>query len=333
MNSKVTIAHGSGGKMTRALIKDVFFKYLGNDILDRCDDSAVIEIDKGRIAVTTDSFVVKPIFFPGGDIGKLAICGTVNDLAVSGAEPKYITCGFIIEEGFPVTDLEVIVRSMAKWACEANVKIVAGDTKVVEIGEADGIFINTSGVGILKHDRELGVDKISSGDKIIVSGTIGDHAIAILSKRKGLRFESTIESDCAPLNKMLTEVIESGAEVKFMRDVTRGGLATTLNEVAEDVGILINEESLPVSEPVRGATELLGLDPVYLANEGKVIILVKASDEAKVLQILKNNEYGAKAETIGEVTEENVGKVCLKTILGVTRIIDMPTAEHLPRIC
>ncbi len=334
-NKVITLAHGSGGKMTHQLIKDVFFKHMGNDILDKCEDSALVDVREGKMAFTTDSFVVKPVFFPGGDIGKLAICGTVNDLAVAGADPKYITCGFILEEGFPQADLERIVVSMSEWARKAGVKIVAGDTKVVERGEADGIFINTAGIGQLIPGAELGIEKIVPGDKVIISGTMGDHGVAILSKREGLKFNSDISSDCAPLGNMLSGILKDPQGIKFMRDPTRGGLATTLNEIVgnENYGILVDETKVPVNETVQGACELLGLDALYIANEGKAIIIIDPSREEDVLDILRASEYGKDAATIGEITKGAEGKVCLKTTLGVVRTIDMLTAEQLPRIC
>ena len=332
---RITIAHGSGGKVTHDLIKDVFYRLFDNDVLKKAEDSAVLDIPQNKVAFTTDSFVVKPIFFPGGDIGKLAVCGTVNDLAVSGAVPKYITSGFIIEEGFPIKDLEKIVQSMAEWSDKAGVRIVAGDTKVVEKGEADGVFINTSGVGVFEEDIELGAGKISPGDKILISGTLGDHGIAVLSCRKGLDFVTSVRSDCAPLNGMLSDVLRSASGVKFMRDPTRGGLATTLNEITEEgrLGMLINEKDVPVAEDVKGACQLLGLDPMYIANEGKVIVIVAPCDEDKALSAMRAHEYGKDAAVIGEVTANDPGKVLLRTTLGVTRIVDMLTAEQLPRIC
>lgn len=329
------MAHGSGGKITHELIKELFFKNLGNDILNRCEDSAVVPIEGKEIAVTTDSFVIKPVFFPGGDIGKIAVCGTVNDLAVQGAAAKYITCGFIIEEGFPLSDLEKIVISMGRTASEAGVKIVAGDTKVVGRGEADGIFINTSGVGIYTSSKRPSSGNIKVGDKVLITGTLGDHGLAVLSKRKGLEFDTELLSDCAPLGNMLNRLMDADLGVDFMRDPTRGGLATTLNEVTigADHGILIDEVLIPLSDEVRGGCELLGLDPLYLANEGKAIIIVDPADEEKTLEVLRSEKYGKDASRIGEVTNENAGKVCLKTKFGVTRIIDMLTAEELPRIC
>lgn len=332
---KITIGHGSGGKLTHDLVKNIFFKYLSNDILERADDSAVVDLKKRKIAITTDSFVVKPIFFPGGDIGKLSVCGTVNDLAVNGANPEYLTCAFIIEEGFLISDLERIVRSMAETASVAGVKIVSGDTKVVGKGEADGIFINTSGIGSLILEKELSVSNIKPGDKVIISGTLGDHGLAILSQRKELDFESDVFSDCAPLNSMIKELLEKNSEVKFMRDPTRGGLATTLNEIAMEgsFGILLDEENIPVLDGVKSACELLGMDPLYMANEGKAVIITSSSSAERTIAVLRANEYGKDAEIIGEITEENKNKVCLRTNYGVTRIVDMLTAEQLPRIC
>ncbi|MFH1664521.1 MAG: hydrogenase expression/formation protein HypE [Candidatus Omnitrophota bacterium] len=335
MNKTITIGHGSGGRLTHGLIGGVFFKYLGNDILERCEDAALVNMGGGDIAFTTDSFVVKPAFFPGGDIGKLAVCGTVNDLAVTGARPMFITCGFIIEEGFLLEDLEIIVKSMGEWAGKAGVKVAAGDTKVVEKGEADGIFINTSGIGSFNGDVRLSVDRIKPGDKVIISGTVGDHGIAVLSRRKGLEFGGDVRSDCAPLNKMLSGLIESVGGVRFMRDPTRGGLATTLNEITGPgkFGITIEEKDIPVREEVRGACELLGLDPLYMANEGKAVIIADPSCAEDALSALKENEYGKGAAVIGEITPFDAGMVCLRTRYGVRRIIDMLTAEHLPRIC
>ena len=332
---RITIGHGSGGKLTHELIKNMFFKYFENDILKQADDSAIVEMRNRKIAVTTDSFVVNPIFFPGGDIGKLSICGTVNDLAVNGAEPQYLTCSFIIEEGFLLRDLGKIVQSMAETANIAGVKIVTGDTKVVEKGEADGVFINTTGIGNMLWEDALGIRKIQPTDKVIISGTMGDHGLAILSQRKELDFESIVLSDCAPLNLMIKELLDRNIDVKFMRDPTRGGLATTLNEIAQDgsFGILIKEKDIPISDGVRSACELLGMDPLYMANEGKSIIITSSGSAEEALSILRKNEYGKEARIIGEITKDNINKVCLFTNYGVTRIIDMLTAEQLPRIC
>ncbi|MFH1855645.1 MAG: hydrogenase expression/formation protein HypE [Candidatus Omnitrophota bacterium] len=333
--AKITLAHGGGGEMTHELIQNVFFKYFGNDILNKAGDSACLRIEEKNIAFTTDSFVIQPLFFPGGDIGKLSICGTVNDLAVQAATPKFISCGFIIEEGFEEEDLIEIVGSMSEWAKKAGVQIVTGDTKVVEKGAADGLFINTSGIGVIKEGICLGKDKIRTGDKIIITGNIGDHGIAILGKRKGLEFESSIVSDCAPLNKILTKIMDNVSGVKFMRDPTRGGVATVLNEIAQDArfGVLIDEVKIPVDDGVRAACELLGLDALYIANEGKALIIADKDSEEEILNILKQDEYTSNAAGIGEIVADNAGKVCLKTRYGVVRMIDRLTAEPLPRIC
>ena len=317
------------------IIQNLFFRYLGNPLLNRADDAAVFSTSSRNVAFTTDSFVVQPLFFPGGDIGKLSICGTVNDLAVCGAEPQYISCGFIIEEGFTQALLIRIVKSMAHWANKAGVKVVTGDTKVVEKGAADGLFINTSGLGVRRRNLRLGIDKIKPGDEIILTGAIGEHGIAVLSKRKSLAFESEIKSDCAPLNKMLINVLDNTSGVKFMRDATRGGVATVLNEMVltGDFGILLKEKEIPVSEGVRAACELLGLDPLYIANEGKALLVVEASSEERVLKLLRQSEYGRKARAVGEVTGEFANKVCLTTAYGARRIIEMLCAEPMPRIC
>jgi hydrogenase expression/formation protein HypE len=332
---QITLAHGSGGKMSQDLIRDVFMKHLGNETLNKVDDAAVLQAGTGKIAFTTDTFVIKPVFFPGGNIGNLAVCGTVNDLAVTGAKPVALSAGFIIEEGFSINDLEAIVISMSECAKEAGVQIVTGDTKVVGKGEADGIFINTSGIGTIEASVDLDVSKISVGDKVIVTGTLGDHALAILSKREGLSFETALISDSAPLNKMLIGLVEEVPMIKFMRDPTRGGVAATLNEISNDrdFGILLDENTLPVSEGVAGACELLGMDPLYLANEGKALVVVGKDNADKAIATLKKNKYGKDATIIGEITSENAGKVCLKTRLGVVRIVDMPVGEQLPRIC
>ncbi|KJJ85028.1 hydrogenase expression/formation protein HypE [Candidatus Omnitrophus magneticus] len=330
----ITLSHGSGGKASNELIKNLFFKYFSNEILNTAMDSGVFNLRDGFFAFTTDSFVVKPLFFNGGDIGKLAVCGTVNDLAVSGASPKYLTCAFIIEEGFSLDELEAIVKSMAYWADKAGVKIISGDTKVVGKGESDGVFINTSGIGEIIKGVSLGIDKINIGDKVIVTGTMGDHGFSILSKRKGLTFETTLASDSAPLNKMLENVLKNVKGVKFMRDPTRGGLASTLNEVVTDKsGILIKEEKIPISDSVRGISELLGMDPLYMANEGKAVIIASSDTAPKIVELLRENEYGKNACIVGEVTANYKNKVCIETIIGTVRILDMPQGEIVPRIC
>ena len=334
MEDRILLAHGSGGKLSHDLIEKSFVPTLGNPILNKLDDSAVFELN-GRLAFTTDSYTVSPIFFPGGDIGKLAVCGTVNDLAMSGATPLYLSLAFIIEEGLPISELEKIVNSVYQAADEAEVKIVTGDTKVVNQGTADKLFINTSGVGIVPPGVDISGANAKPGDKIILSGTLGDHGIAVLSKRQGLEFNVPVESDCAPLNRLVAEMLQISTNLHCLRDPTRGGLATTLNDFAKqsNVGIRIDEDSLPVNEAVRAACELLGFDPLYVANEGKLVAIVAPADADKVLIKMRQNQYGNEANIIGEIVEEHPGKVVMKTRLGSSRIVDMPVGELLPRIC
>ncbi len=335
MKDTISMAHGGGGRLARDLIKNLFLKHLDNPKLALLGDSAVFEINGSRLALTTDSYVVKPIFFPGGDIGKLAVCGTVNDLAVAGARPLYISCGMIIEEGFSLKDLEIITLSIKDAARKAGVEVVTGDTKVIEKTKGNNIYINTAGLGIVENSIELGIDKISVGDKIILSGNIGDHGIAVLSKREGFDFESSIESDCAPLNNIAQAILKSG-RIRFMRDPTRGGLAAVLNEIAEDGGfrIEIAEDSIPVADEIKGICSILGLDPLYIANEGKLIAIVARDDADKVLKTMQDNPLGQKASIIGEVTGKGEKSgVYLKTSYGGTRILDMPVDDPLPRIC
>lgn len=333
-NNRVLLAHGSGGKLSHDLIEKSFVPALGNPILNKLDDSAVFELS-GRLAFTTDSFIVSPIFFPGGDIGKLAVCGTVNDLAMSGAIPLYLSLSFIIEEGFLIDELQKIVSSIYQAADEAGVKIVTGDTKVVNQGSADKLFINTSGVGIVPPGVDISGANAKPGDKVILSGSLGEHGIAVLSQREGLKFQVPIQSDCAPLNKMVAEMLEISANIHCLRDPTRGGLATTLNDLAKQsqVGIRIDEKKIPVSKAVLAVCELLGFDPLYIANEGKLVAIVSPSDADKVLVKMRQNQYGAAAAIIGEVVDEHPGQVVMKTSLGASRIIDMPVGELLPRIC
>ncbi len=337
MVKTILLGHGSGGRLSHELIKDLFVKYFSNDILDEQTDAAVLKISSDKISFTTDSFVVDPIFFPGGDIGKLAVAGTVNDVAVSGAKPLYLSTSFIIEEGFPFKDLEVIVKSMAEEAKKAGVKIVTGDTKVVNRGKCDKVFINSTGVGELPEKyTHIGSGKnIQAGDKIIVNGTIADHGMCIMAAREEISFSTDIKSDCACLNHLIKDALNVSDNINFMRDATRGGLATVLCELAEDknFGIEINEDTLPVNENVRGMCELLGFDPMYVANEGKVVMVVASKDAEKVLEALKNNDLGKEAAIIGEVVEEHLGKAWLTTGIGGRRIIDMLAGEQLPRIC
>lgn len=334
MEDKVLLAHGSGGKLSHDLIEKNFVPAFGNPLLNKLDDSALFELS-GRLAFTTDSYTVSPIFFPGGDIGKLAVNGTVNDLAMIGAIPLYLSLSFIIEEGFLIAELEKIVNSIHRAVDEAGVKIVAGDTKVVNQGSADKLFINTSGVGVVPQGVDISGANAIAGDKVIVSGNLGDHGIAVLSQREGLKFQVPIESDCAPLNRLVAEILEASANIHCLRDPTRGGLATTLNEFAKQsrMGIRIEEESIPINKAVLAACELLGFDPLYVANEGKLVAVVAPSDADKVLTKMRQNQYGTEAALIGEVVNEHPGKVVMKTCLGSSRIIDMPVGELLPRIC
>ena len=334
MDESVLLAHGSGGKLSHELVEKKFLPFLANPALNKLDDSAVFEAS-GRLAFTTDSYVVNPIFFPGGDIGKLAVCGTVNDLAMNGARPLYLSLSAIIEEGFLLSELEQVVQSVKKAAEEAEVSIIAGDTKVVNRGQADKLFITTSGVGIISAGVDISGANARVGDKVLLSGTIGDHGIAIMSQREGLKFSMALESDCAPLSKLVSQMLEVSSNVHCLRDPTRGGLATTLNELAwqSNVGIVVEEAKIPVREEVKAACELLGLDPIYVANEGKMVAVVDPADANKILARMKKNNYGRDAAIIGEVTEERPGKVVMKTKFGPSRIVDMLSGELLPRIC
>jgi hydrogenase expression/formation protein HypE len=340
LTDRILLAHGSGGKQSHDLISGLFMEAFGNELLDPLDDAALLFTETGGvrspIAFTTDGYVVKPRFFPGGNIGKLAVCGTINDLAVMGAEPKYLSCGFIIEEGFPVEELKLILASMKAVLLETGVRIVTGDTKVVEKGAVDGIFITTSGVGVLKTDTAPGMSRIAAGDVLIVNGTLGDHGVAVMASREGLRFSVPVESDCAPLADLIRTVSDAAGEgVHFMRDATRGGLATVLNEIADSarLGIEIEEENIPVSEGVEGLCELLGLDPLYVANEGKAVFAVAAEKADQALAAMRSHPLGARAARIGTVTDSHPGKVALKTAIGGSRIVDMLVGEQLPRIC
>jgi hydrogenase expression/formation protein HypE len=331
---RILLAHGSGGKLSHDLVRNTFLNLLHNPILSKLDDSAVFDFS-GRLAFTADSYVVSPIFFPGGDIGRLAVCGTVNDLSMAGAVPVYLSLSLIIEEGLPFPALERILVSIQKTAEEAGVKIVTGDTKVVNRGNADKIFINTSGIGFVPDFIDISSSGCRIGDKIILSGTIGDHGIAILSQREGLNFETSLESDCAPLNRLVSEMTGISGLIHALRDPTRGGLASTLNEFAEssNVGIRIEEEAVPISDAVRAVCELMGFDPLYVANEGKLVAVVVPEDAEKVLDRMRQNRYGAQAKIIGEIVSEHPRKVVMKTRLGTSRIVDMLTGELLPRIC
>ena len=331
MAKKILMAHGAGGKLSVELLHEIILPAFDNEFLHELHDGAKI----GKLAMTTDSYVVRPIFFRGGDIGKLSICGTVNDLAVTGAVPKYISVGVILEEGFDFDALEKIIVSMATAAREAGVKIVTGDTKVVGRGQADGIFINTAGVGELIDGVNISAKNICAGMKILISGTIGDHATTILAGRHGLDLPENIKSDCAPLNKMIHEMLTVEPKIAMLRDATRGGVATVLNEIAQaaKVGILLDEEKIPVREEVRGVCDILGFDVLELANEGKIIAVVPAESSEKILSAMRNNIYGRDAAEIGEVVKTSAGKVGLRTAIGGVRIVDMPAGELVPRIC
>jgi hydrogenase expression/formation protein HypE len=334
MDKRVLLAHGSGGKLSHELIEKYLLPSLSNPILDRMDDSALIDL-KGRIAFTTDSFVVSPIFFPGGDIGKLAVCGTVNDLAMAGAHPLYLSLALIIEEGLLLDDLEAILNSIRQTAMETGIKIITGDSKVVNRGCADKLFINTSGIGQVPEGVNISGSNARPGDVVILNGPIGDHGIAVMARRQGLRFKVPVESDCAPLNSLVEDMLKYPEVIHSLRDPTRGGLATTLNEIAGQSGVSIRifEEKIPIRESVVSACAMLGFDPLYVANEGKVIVIVAPEHAADILSLMKKNRYGTQSAIIGEVLEGHPGRVVMKTNLGASRIIDMLSGELLPRIC
>jgi hydrogenase expression/formation protein HypE len=334
MSKTILLAHGSGSKLSRDLIETKLLRPLNNTLLAKLDDSAVFDL-KGRIAFTTDSYVVNPVFFPGGDIGKLAVCGTVNDLSMSGAVPMYLSLSLIIEEGLLFDELDTVIDSIRKAADEAQVQIITGDTKVVNRGSADKLFINTSGIGVVPDGVDISGSNARVGDKVILSGYIGDHGIAVMSQREGLQFSVPVESDCAPLNALVARMLEVTRQVRCLRDPTRGGLATTLNEFAAQsgVGIKIEETAIPVREGVRAACELLGFDPLYIANEGKAVAVVAPDDADAVVAAMRQHSYGRNAVVIGEITAEHKNRVVLKTRLGSSRIVDMLSGELLPRIC
>jgi hydrogenase expression/formation protein HypE len=334
VSDKIIMAHGSGGKLAHELIENTFLKALSNPLLAKLDDSALFDF-KGRLAFTTDSYVVNPIFFPGGDIGRLAVCGTINDLAMSGAIPLYLSLAFIIEEGLSLEDLARVLSSVQAVSKEAGVQIVTGDTKVVNHGSADKLFVNTSGVGLVPEGVNISGSNARPGDKVILSGPIGDHGIAVLSQREGLSFSTELKSDCAPLNGLVADMIKASSRIRAMRDPTRGGVATTLNELAAQskVGIRIDEGKIPVRDEVRGACEMLGLDPLYIANEGKLVAVVASEDAEAVLERMQRNSYGKEASMIGEVRQDHPGRVVMKTTIGASRIVDMLVGDPLPRIC
>lgn len=335
-NEQIVMGHGAGGRMSHELIRKAFLSAFDNPPLRAGDDAARLESPlHANLAISTDSHVVFPLFFPGGDIGRLAICGTVNDVAMLGANPLYLTAGFILEEGLPIETLQRVVASMKAAAEEAGVPVVAGDTKVVQRGKADGLYITTTGVGVIRAGSMIGGAQAREGDVVILSGSIGDHGIAVLGARNELGFESTIQSDVAPLNHLIEDMLNASDKIHVLRDPTRGGLATTLNEIASQssVGILLRENAIPVHPEVRAACEMLGFDPMYVANEGKLVAMVAAKDAERVLSVMRLSRYGEGAVVIGEVTAAPAGRVLLKTALGSTRIVDMLAGEMLPRIC
>ncbi len=331
----VLLAHGGGGKLMHDLLEKIFLPSFKNEFLEGRHDGAILKFGDTRVAFTTDSYVVKPLFFPGSDIGELAINGTVNDLAMCGAKPLYLSAGIILEEGLPMEILWRVVQSMQNAARKAGVQLVTGDTKVVDKGKGDGIFINTAGIGIIEHNFDINPKSVKIGDAVILSGDIGRHGMAIMSAREGLKFETTIESDCAPLAELVRSLIESGVEIHCLRDLTRGGLASALVEIAEAarVRIDIDENSIPVREDVRGACEILGFDPIYVANEGRMIAFVDSAEAGRAVKIMGSMPIGQGAVVIGKVESSRSGMVTIKSSIGVSRIVDMISGEQLPRIC
>ncbi|MGD9200577.1 MAG: hydrogenase expression/formation protein HypE [Chitinispirillia bacterium] len=336
-NEIITSAHGGGGTSTKNLIENIILQHLSNPVLDTLDDGACIKVPGNDLVFTTDSFVVDPVFFPGGDIGKLAVCGTVNDLAMQGAEPIYLSMGLIIQEGFPLLDLDKIIRSAALVLNELGISVVTGDTKVINRSKEGGIYINTAGIGVSVPGIDVHAANARPGDTVIITGTLGDHGMAIMSKRNGLRFDSAIESDTAPLWPLIRLLTEAGigSGIHVLRDPTRGGVAAALCDISRTsgTGIIINEPLLPIKDEVRGACDLLGMDPLNVANEGKALILCPERVSERVLQIIRSHPQGKEARVIGEVVSEHTGTVLLKTLIGGQRIVDMPGGEDLPRIC
>jgi hydrogenase expression/formation protein HypE len=331
----VLLAHGGGGRLMHQLIEQVFVGAFGNPLLDARHDGATFNLGGARVAFTTDSYVVRPLFFPGGDIGTLAVNGTVNDLAMCGAQPLYLSSGFILEEGLPVETLWRVVQSMKRAAGEAGVSLVTGDTKVVDRGKGDGIFINTAGVGIVEHGLDISPSSVRRGDAILLSGDIGRHGIAIMAAREGLEFECAVESDCAPVADLVMQMLDAGVEVHCLRDLTRGGLTSALVEIAEAAGVRIqlDEQAVSVREDVRGACEILGFDPFYLANEGRFVAFVAARDAERALEIMRSHPSGEGAGPAGRVVEPGSPLVTLRSRIGTNRILDMFSGEQLPRIC
>lgn len=334
-DEQIVIGHGAGGKMSADLIAKTFFPSFSNPALSAGNDGAVMDISGGKLVVSTDSHVVSPLFFPGGDIGRLAVCGTVNDVAMMGAKPLYLTAGFILEEGLPINLLKQIVTSMQTAAEEAKVSIVAGDTKVVERGKADGIFINTTGIGIVRPGTAVSGNNAKPGDVVILSGPIGDHGVSILAARGDLGFEAAVKSDTAPLNHLVSNMLDTSSEIHVLRDPTRGGVATTLNEIAHQshVCIVIEEKLVPVRPAVLSVCEMLGFDPLYIANEGKLLAIVPQNDADKILKKMRSTKYGGEAVIIGRVDASPQDRVLMKTAIGSMRIVDVLMGEMLPRIC
>jgi hydrogenase expression/formation protein HypE len=334
-HDRILLAHGGGGSLTRELITKLVLPALENPVLRALDDSAVLPLAGSRYAFTTDSYVVKPYIFPGGDIGKLAVCGTVNDLAVLGARPDWLSLGLILEEGLPVADLEQIVDSIRQTAAAVGAQVATGDTKVVERGRCEGLYINTAGVGRIVAARPLGAANVRPGDVVIVNGSLGEHGVAVMSRREGIAFQTSVVSDCAALWPLVKTILDTGAEVHAMRDLTRGGLSAALCDIAAacGAGIRIQENALPIGREVRGACDLLGLDPLTIANEGKLAVFCRQADADRVLAAMRAHPLGRQAVVIGEVTEKPKGMVLLHTTIGGERIVDLPTGEDLPRIC
>lgn len=334
-SASIKMAHGSGGRLSNELIKELFFPAFDNPVLNQANDGALLTVDSRRLAFSTDSFVVNPYFFPGGNIGDLAVNGTVNDIAMCGAVPQFLSAAFILEEGLPIKHLKKIVNSMAAAAQAAQVQIVTGDTKVVEHGAADGIFINTSGIGIIQHQQQIAPQNAQAGDVVITNGYIGDHGIAILSQREGLYFETTIQSDTAALHTLVASILGASANIHVLRDPTRGGIAGTLNEIAQasQMEIRLKEYAIPMRDSVRAACDLLGLDPLIVANEGKLIAIVAQADSDAVLKAMQQHPLGRESAIIGQVLNQHIGKVTLETSIGSLRLVDMPLGEQLPRIC
>jgi len=334
-NGHVDMTHGSGGRAMAQLIQEMFVKYFDNELLAQANDQALFAVQQGRMVMSTDGHVISPLFFPGGDIGSLSVHGTVNDVAMSGAKPLYLAAGFILEEGFPLEQLEQIVASMGEAAKTAGVPVITGDTKVVEKGKGDGVFITTTGIGIVPEGVNISGDKAQPGDVILVNGSMGDHGVAIMSSRENLEFETSIESDSAALHTLIADMVEAVPDIRCLRDPTRGGLATTLNELAQqsNVGMKLREADIPIKPAVAAACELLGLDPLYVANEGKLICICSADDANKLLAVMRTHPLGQEAAMIGEVVEDEHAFVQMETTFGGSRVVDWLTGEQLPRIC